>query len=90
MTKIRLSAAAKRDVREAKEWYVGRMPGLDLEFRDELEVALDRIRAFPESYQVVHEDVRPSSIMPATLATGNGVDDESILRRRTPSSPTRI
>ena len=37
MTEIRLGQAAKRDIREAKDWYDEQKPGLDLEFRDELE-----------------------------------------------------
>ncbi len=62
MTRIRLSVAAKRDVREAQEWYAQQKPDLDLEFRDELERTLDHIRAFPESYPVVHRDVRRANL----------------------------
>ncbi len=62
MTKIRLSQEAKRDVREAKEWYAEQKPDLDLEFRDELDRTLDRIRAFPESYAAVYKDVRRASL----------------------------
>lgn len=62
MTTIRLSSAAKRDVREAKDWYAERQPDLDLLFRDELDQALDRIRAFPESYPVVYKELRRANL----------------------------
>ena len=62
MTQIRLSAEAKEDVREARDWYAGQRPGLDLEFRDELDHTISRIRAFPEGYPVVHKDVRRANL----------------------------
>ncbi len=62
MTTIRLSSAARWDVREAKDWYAERKPDLDLEFRDELDHTLDRIRAFPESYPVVYKDLRRANL----------------------------
>jgi plasmid stabilization system protein ParE len=62
MTRILLGAAAKADVREAKTWYAARKPNLDLDFRDELDHTLDRIRAFPESYPVVYKDVRRANL----------------------------
>ncbi len=62
MTKVRLGAEAKQDVREAKEWYAERKPGLDLEFRDELDRTIGRIQAFAESYAIVHKDVRRASL----------------------------
>ncbi len=62
MTFIRLGSAAKSDVREAKAWYARQRPGLDLEFRDELDATLARIRAFPESYAGVYKDVRRAGL----------------------------
>ncbi|MCP4663962.1 MAG: type II toxin-antitoxin system RelE/ParE family toxin [bacterium] len=62
MTRIRLSVAAKRDVREVQEWYATQKPDLDLEFRDELERTLGHIRAFPESCAVVYKDVRRANL----------------------------
>ncbi len=62
MIRIRLSSAAKEDVREAKEWYAERKLGLDLEFRSELDRTLDRIRAFPESYPVIYKDLRRANL----------------------------
>lgn len=62
MTRIRLSAEAKRDVREARDWYADQKSGLDLEFRDELDRTISRIRAFPESSPVVYRDVRRANL----------------------------
>ena len=62
MTRIRLGAEAKRDVREARDWYADQKPGLDLEFRDELDRTLGRIRDFPESYPIVYKDVRRANL----------------------------
>jgi len=60
--RIRLGSEAKRDVCEAQDWYARQEPGLDLEFRDELDSTLRRIREFPESYPVVHKDVRRADL----------------------------
>ena len=62
MTEVRFSLEAKRDVREAKEWYAARKPLLDLEFRDELDQLTGRIRAFPKSYPIVYKDVRRANL----------------------------
>ena len=62
MTSVRFSLEAKLDVREAQEWYAAKKRGLDLEFREELDRTIDRIRAFPESYPVIYRDVRRANL----------------------------
>ena len=63
MTRIVFSAAAQRDVAEAKEWYVDQLvPNLDLLFQQELERTLKKIESFPASFRIVHKNVRQANL----------------------------
>lgn len=56
---IRLSAAAQKDVTEARDWYAEKpVPGLDLRFLEELEDVFQQIDTFPQGFPVRHKDVR--------------------------------
>ncbi len=58
-SRLRLSAAAFRDVAAAKEWYAEKpIPGLDLRFQLELDKAFQQIEKSPAGYSVVYKDVR--------------------------------
>ncbi len=58
-SRVRLSAAAQRDIAAVKEWYAKRpTPDLDLRFQQELEKVFQQVGRFPASYSVVYKDVR--------------------------------
>ncbi len=58
-SRLRLSAAAQRDVAAVKEWYAEKpTPDLDLRFQLELNKVFQQIARFPAGYSVVYKDVR--------------------------------
>lgn len=62
MIRARLSSAAERDVLAAQHWYAKESDGLDLSFRDDLDRVLLQIRTYPQSFPVVHENVRRANL----------------------------
>ncbi len=62
-SRIRLSAAAQRDIVAAKEWYAEQqVPNLDLRFQRELESVFEKMETFPAGYPVVYKDVRRANL----------------------------
>ena len=55
---VRLTPAAKQDLRETLRWYRHGKSGLDLEFKRSLEACLAGVRRTPKAYLSVHRDVR--------------------------------
>lgn len=53
-----LRPAARLEFDEAADWYDRRSPGLGAKFIRQVEQALDRISAQPDSYPIVHNDTR--------------------------------
>lgn len=49
---------AKADIFAAKEWYVSQQPGLELQFRDQLDAAFRRIESNPLAFAIVYRNVR--------------------------------
>jgi toxin ParE1/3/4 len=60
--RLRLSAAAHRDVSEAQTWYSGKGPGLDLSFREDLDSVLGRIQSFPAGFPIVYKAIRRANL----------------------------
>ena len=56
--KVRFLSVAEREMRDAFDWYERQSPGLGAEFLAELDQAVGRIRRYPESCQVVEEEIR--------------------------------
>jgi plasmid stabilization system protein ParE len=50
--------AAKRDLRDARDWYEGERGGLGLEFLGEVQHATRRLESSPEQFAVVHRQMR--------------------------------
>jgi toxin ParE1/3/4 len=50
--------AAENDIREAREWYDGRRPGLGVEFLISISDALARLEESPEQFPVYHQEFR--------------------------------
>ena len=46
------------DIDEVFRWYEGQRPGLGRRFLSEVETALESLREYPTSYQIIHEQVR--------------------------------
>jgi toxin ParE1/3/4 len=55
--------AVERELREIRDFYEGRVPGLGREFIDEFERQILRIAATPTRWMVLAEDLR-RSVMP--------------------------
>lgn len=54
--------AAKADIAAAKEWYEAQRPGLELEFRDELDSVFRRIESNPLEIAMACRDVRQVAV----------------------------
>ncbi|HEY8021625.1 MAG TPA: type II toxin-antitoxin system RelE/ParE family toxin [Thermoanaerobaculia bacterium] len=60
--RVRIGAAAQRDVLEAQAWYAAQRPGLDLELRAELDRTLENIRRAPEAFPVLYKQARRANL----------------------------
>ena len=56
--KIRFLTPASRDLADAAEYYEKQIPGLGIQFMDEVEAAIDRIMAFPFAWQSLSRRTR--------------------------------
>jgi plasmid stabilization system protein ParE len=52
------TAAAEADVEEALQWYETQRPGLGAAFRRALDVAVAAVESRPDSYAVLHRNIR--------------------------------
>ena len=58
MKPVLIRPAAAADVEDAFAWYERQRPGLGVDFRLELQAALDRVAEKPELYQMIRRDTR--------------------------------
>lgn len=79
MSRVRLTSAAERDVREAAGWYRDQNPGLDLRFRDSIRTALRRIAERPTLYAEVHRDIRRALAQPFPYSIFYRLRDDQVL-----------
>jgi plasmid stabilization system protein ParE len=56
--KVRLLPEARDDLRQAVQLYNSRRPGLGSELAEEVRSAMERIKAFPEAWQLLDENTR--------------------------------
>ena len=56
--KLRLTAAAARDIREAREWYDQQSPGLGDRFEATVDSAFAHLLELPRAFPVVHREIR--------------------------------
>jgi len=49
---------AETDLDEANAWYEEQLPGLGRNFTDEIDRTIEAIRSYPESFALVHRNVR--------------------------------
>jgi toxin ParE1/3/4 len=59
--KVRFSSAANGDVRRTLEYYANEA-GADvaMDFHSELRATIDRIKQWPKSFPLVHDELRPA------------------------------
>ena len=56
--RLRILAAAAKDIEAARDWYEGQQDGLGGVFLDAIDAALARITAKPLTYRLVRRDAR--------------------------------
>ena len=52
--------AARDELIEAQDWYENEVPGLGRQFRAEIDALIERMRANPRQFPVVHKTLRRS------------------------------
>lgn len=62
MTRVVFIDEARADALEAYRWYEAQREGLGAELREELRATIERIRAAPLAYAVVHRRTRRAPI----------------------------
>jgi len=56
--RVRFLVPARRDLADATTYYEDQMPGLGIQFLDEVRATIDRIRAFPLAWQPLSQRTR--------------------------------
>lgn len=54
--RIRFRPEARAEIREARSWYEGQVPGLGRAFLGELDAAIELMRVFPQMHPALTED----------------------------------
>ncbi len=75
---LSLRREAKTDLEDATFWYENNVAGLGDSFLDEVEAAFERMRAFPESYPIVHRDLRRCVLSRFPFCIFYSISDETI------------
>jgi plasmid stabilization system protein ParE len=57
-----INAFAEADLNIATDWYASRKEGLDLDFIDEIEKAIERIKENPRQFAVLRKQIRMSIV----------------------------
>ena len=60
--RVIINAFAESDLKVASNWYASRKDGLDQEFIDEIEKAIQRIQKNPRQFTVVRMQIRMSVV----------------------------
>lgn len=60
--RLLINAYAEADLEIATDWYASRKEGLDLDFIDELDKAIQRIQENPRQFAVVKKQIRMSVV----------------------------
>ena len=77
--KIRFLTPAQWEVNDAVHWYNDQKIGLGIEFLDELDMAIRRIAAFPESYQEIEQGLRRCLLPRFPYGLIYGIDKKTIV-----------
>ena len=60
--RVRITALAKAEMRDAASWYEEKKPGLGAEFLDKIDETLDRIQDHPLSFRAIIDDLRRANV----------------------------
>ncbi|MBA4391808.1 MAG: plasmid stabilization protein [Syntrophus sp. (in: bacteria)] len=77
--KIRFLTLAQWEVNDAVQWYNDQKIGLGIEFLDELDMAVRRIAAFPESYPEIERDLHRCLLSRFPYGLIYGIDKKTII-----------
>ena len=77
--KIRFLAPARKELDDAYEWYERQVHGLGLEFLDEIDQAVHRIKTYPESCAILTGELRRARITRFPYGLIYGCDGDSIV-----------
>jgi plasmid stabilization system protein ParE len=58
MKRLRIRSRAREDIRETRDWYENKIPGLGRRFGAELDIAIRSLFVRPEMYRPVHGEIR--------------------------------
>lgn len=62
MYKVHLLSIAKRNIRQAADWYDEQMPGLGKRYRDAIRLKVSRIKSNPYLYSIAYDDIRAAVV----------------------------
>ena len=77
--KIRFLTPAQWEVNDAVQWYNDQKVDLGIEFLDELDMAVRRIAAFPESYPEIEQGLRRCLLSRFPYGLIYGIDKKTII-----------
>ncbi|MSV35686.1 MAG: type II toxin-antitoxin system RelE/ParE family toxin [Bryobacterales bacterium] len=79
MKRVIVEPGAQADIRSAFRWYEGQKIGLGREFLQEIRRMVQFIRSGPESYAVVHRNVRRANLRRFPYGLFFRLQDESVI-----------
>ncbi len=77
--KIRFLEVSRPEVHDAVQWYNNQHSGLGTEFLDQLDAAIRRIAAFPESYPEIEGGLRRCILTRFPYGLIYGIDERTIV-----------
>ena len=77
--KVRFLTLAQRELDDAVGWYNDQVPGLGIEFLDELDRAVHRVVDFPLSFPEIERGIRRCRLARFPYGLIYGVDGETIV-----------
>ncbi len=77
--KIRFLTPAQWEVNDAVQWYNEQRPGLGTEFLDQLDMAIRRVAAFPESFTEIEGGLRRCVFSRFPYGLIYGIDKDTIV-----------
>ena len=76
---IRFIVPAGKELDDAYEWYERQVHGLGVEFLDEIDQVVHRIKMFPESFSVLTGELRRARLVRFPYGLIYGVDGDLIV-----------
>ncbi len=77
--RVRFLTIAQKEVSEAVQWYNEQRDLLGIDFLDQMDAAIRRIKAFPESYPEIENGLRRCIFSRFPYGLIYGIDEDSII-----------